>query len=342
MSHSVEEDARAVLLPAFEGTELSDQTRRFLGEGGVSILLGESRAEYVTRQMSNERCKAEKPETLWAVTADARARSGRLLAFVDQEMGGICRLHDLVAPFPEPARLGQVPDEELEAIAFSVAEIAVSLGINGFLAPIVDVLVGANPWLQGRTWSTDAQLIGHKSAAFVRGVQRGGVAATVKHFPGFGTTTGDPAIDAHTVNPLDRDAIEMGLVAFRAPIQAGADIVMVGPAIVRALDPQNPALRSAKVISILRDNLHFAGIVMADDLDSKATLLGSSVPQVALDALNAGCDLLLLADMDNQLDEVSEAIVAAVKNGGISRQSLAASARRVRDLAARRATNRTG
>lgn len=327
-----------MLLPAFEGATLSDQTRRYLDKGGVTILMGESRTEYTARQMTAERRASETRETFHQVTASAKLRSGRLLTFVDQEMGGICRLHDLVPAFPSTQMLGQVPESSIEEIAFDIAKIASSMGVNGFLAPIVDVLVGQNPWLQGRTWSTDADLIGKQSAAYVRGVQRAGVAATVKHFPGFGEMTGDPATEFDAINPLALHDIESGLSAFQSPILAGAELVMVGPAIVSALDPISPALRSEKVVSLLRRRLGFAGIIMADDLDSKATLRGESVTQVAIEGLNAGCDLLLLADINDQLDQVAAAIVAAAKAGLVSRQSLASSAQKVRSLADRYAT----
>ncbi|NEY92067.1 glycoside hydrolase family 3 N-terminal domain-containing protein [Tabrizicola oligotrophica] len=338
MTTSIEQDAHAVLLPAFDGTTLSDATLRCLDRGGVSILLGESRAEYVARRMSADRIAAETPDTFRKVTATAKARSGRLLSFVDQEMGGICRLHDLVPQFPDRAMLGEVAEEQIERTAQRIAEVAAGMGVNGFLAPIVDVLIGQNPWLNGRTWSTNAEVIGRQSAAYVRGVQRAGVAATVKHFPGFGATTGDPATDAETVNPLALQDVEAGLIAFEAPIRAGAELVMVGPAIVSALDASKAALRSGTVIALLRQRMGFAGVIMADDLDSAATLQGSTVAEVAVDALSAGCDLLLLADIDDQLDQVAAAIAAAARNGRISAEALAVSAQKVRALADRYAT----
>jgi beta-N-acetylhexosaminidase len=333
MTHSIAENARAVLLPAFDGTHLSDATLRFLDQGGVSILLGESRQEYVARRMSEARRHSETPETFRAVTAQARARSGGLLAFVDQEMGGICRLHDLVPDLPDAADLPRATADEIEDIAFRIAQMAAAMGVSGFLAPVVDVLIGQNDWLRGRTWSTDPALVGQLSAAYVRGVQRAGVAATVKHFPGFGATTADPAIVADAVNPLSLSEVEAAYPAFQAPIEAGAAFVMVGPAIVTALDPDRAALRSGKIISILRQRLAFKGIVMADDLDAKATMRGDSVTRVAVDALNAGCDFLLLADIGTQLDDVAEAICTAVDRGEVSPQALATSADKLRALA---------
>lgn len=320
-------------MPAFDATALSDTTRRFLDEGGVSILLGESRAEYVARGMSMERRAAESAETFRLVTADAKKCSGLLLAAVDQEMAGICRLHDLVPSFPSPDLLPFASEQDIEAVAYQVALIASSLGVNCFLSPVLDVVKGRNPWLSGRTWSTDPALIGRLSAAYIRGAQRGRVAATGKHFPGFSDVSGDPAIDDQAVNSLQRGEIEAGLPPFRAAIEAGVEIMMVGPAIVSAIDDKVAALRSRKIVGMLKEALGFKGVVMADDLDSHATMRGDSVCQVALDALNAGCDFLLLADTGNQLDEVANAISRAAETGDISREALAKSAERVRALA---------
>ncbi|MEO6300795.1 MAG: glycoside hydrolase family 3 N-terminal domain-containing protein [Paracoccaceae bacterium] len=333
MTFTTAQDARAVLLPAFDATTLSDTTRRFLDQGGVSILIGESRAEYVGRGMTPERRAVETAETFRLVTGQAKSRSGLLLTAIDQELGGICRLHDVVPGFPASADIASASEDEIESLAHQIALIAAAMGVNCFLSPVLDVLTGRNSWLQGRTWSTDPALIGLLSSAYIRGAQRAGVAATGKHFPGFSDISGDPATEAHAVNSLPLSAIEAGLPPFRAAVAAGVEMMMVGPAIVSAIDDKVAALRSAKVVSMLKDKLGFKGVVMADDLDSHATMRGDSVPRVALDALNAGCDFLLLADVGNQLEDVANAISQAAETGAISRKALALSSARVRALA---------
>lgn len=109
-------------------------------------------------------------------------------------------------------------------------------------------------------------------------------------------------------------------------------MIMVGPAIVSSLDANKAALRSPIVIELLKSGLGFGGIVMADDLDAKAVLRGDSVEVAAIDALNAGCNFLLLADIANQLSDVDGAIVTAVSRGAIDREVLAVSAEKVRIL----------
>lgn len=337
MPFSLTEDAHAILFPAFDSVTLSDPVRQFLDKGGVSILLGESRDEYVARGMNAARRKAETAETFQQVTAAARQRSGLLLAAVDQELGGICRLHDLAPAFPARDDIATTSAAAIETRAAEVGHAARGLGLNLFLAPVVDVLDGPNPWLQGRTWSDRPKTVASLSSAYIRGVQAAGVAATAKHFPGFRSVTGDPAIDPSAECLTDATAIETGLLPFRSAIAAGVDVVMVGPAIVRALDPLKAALRSAAVVRRLTQDLGFKGLVMADDLDSQATMRGDSVAEVAIDALNAGCDFLLLADIGTQVLDIAAAIEAAVVDGRVARARLAHSASKVRALAQRRA-----
>ena len=325
-------DARTVLLPAFSGTALSDDVRRFLGSGGLSILVGESREEYVGRAMSRERVESESAETFISLTSEARQLAGSLLVAIDQELGGICRLHKLAPKFPPAAALLTTSPDEIERIAYSVALRATEMGVNVFLAPILDVVLGSNPWLAGRTWSTDIDRIGTLSAAYIRGVQRGGVAATGKHFPGFSHVTGDPAVDASVVTVTNSSELKKGMEPFRQAIAASVEMIMVGPAAVLALDPNKAALRSKSVVRLLKQDLGFEGIVMADDLDAKATLSGDPIEVAAIDALNAGCDFLMLADTGHQIEEVAKAIEMAASNGIVSRDLLARSAQRLRTL----------
>jgi len=122
---------------------------------------------------------------------------------------------------------------------------------------------------------------------------------------------------------------------FRAAIDSGVEVMMVGPCIVTAYDPERAALRSPTVIGRLRQQFGFSGLVLSDDLDAKATLQGDSIVSTAVDALCAGCNLLLLADIDDQVSAVTDGIVEAVRTGTLPAQTLSASAEGVRALARR-------
>lgn len=335
MSYSLKESAHAVLLPAFGTTLLSDAVKRFLSNGGCSIIPGETRAEYVAREVSLQRRREETAETLLALTREANALAGNVLIAVDQEIAGICRLHALVPPFPPDEQLGELSSDEFETISARIALAARNLGINCFLGPILDVVTGDNPWLCGRTWSTDPTTIARISSAYIRGLQSKGIAATAKHFPGYSNIALDPAVspEARITEPLE--SFETSFIPFDDAIQNGVEIVMTGPAIVDAFDAQRAASISPVVIQLLRERFGFKGVIMSDDLDSQATLRGRSITQVAIDALNAGSDQLLVADVNDQIDLIVLAITNAVNSGELSEHRLADAATKVRTLAGR-------
>ena len=188
-------DAYAVLLPAFAGLALDNHLQEFLRNGGRSLLLGETREEYVARAMSAERRAAETAAHVRSfVDAASALADGPLIIAVDQEPAGICRLHDLVAPLPDLATLHKLSSTEIEAKAAGVARAARRMGVTLFLAPIVDVVHGENPWLARRTLGTDAAEVSRIASAFVRGVQSAGVTAMAKHFPGHSEAMSDPAM----------------------------------------------------------------------------------------------------------------------------------------------------
>lgn len=329
MDRTLFEDAHAVLLPATDRLDLGETGRRFLDSGGVGWLLGENREECVARRMSPARRVRETAEDFLGLSLEVRRRTGHGLIAVDQEPSGICRLKGLVPDWPEDL----TDIEALQRQAARVARAARGLGINVLLAPILDVVMGQNPWLEGRTMGRDMETVARIGCGVIRGFQSEGVAATAKHFPGSGHIPLDPAIDAWAIETSDLASILAGLDPFRAAIAAAVEIVMVGPAVVTALDPMRPGLRSPAVVQCLTGELGFSGIVLADDLDSLATLGGDSLATASVDALAAGCDMLLLADKGQQLREIPRAIVDAVNDGRLSRDALAWSAGKIRNLA---------
>jgi beta-N-acetylhexosaminidase len=223
-------------------------------------------------------------------------------------------------------------DAEIEQRSFTCAIAARQLGVNMFLAPVLDVVVGSNPWLAGRTLGRDPEDVGRIGSAYVRGVQRAGVIAVAKHFPGYSDLKGDPAlIDV----ALDVEASDVWRRAtpFTQSIQSGVKAVMMGPARVSALDNHNSASTSPHLIRALRHQFGFTGLIITDDIDAPATLRDRGLGEAAVLALSAGCDLLLLANGDH-IPQLCEDITDAVSRGQLSRERLREAASRVRSLSA--------
>jgi beta-N-acetylhexosaminidase len=328
----VSHDAFTVLLPAFSNTAFTEESKLFFNSGGVATLLGSTREEYVARRMSHDREIEETQDQFLSYSRRARALAGNVLLAVDYELGGVHRLHRLGPQLSHPREALEMKLDEIEVFGTKAACAAKSCGINFFLAPVIDLVTGKNPWLRDRTFSTDPGIVSAIAKAFIRGVQHEGVVATAKHFPGHPHVPVDPFDSATVTITASLSELTANFQCFDAVIAAGVQAIMTGPIPIDAIDPSEPASSSAKVIARLRKTHQFSGLIVSDDIDLPGTLRGRSVPDVAVTALKAGVELLLLAS-GPQVQQVAGQIVRAVEAGELEREVLSQAARKVRSLA---------
>jgi beta-N-acetylhexosaminidase len=211
-----------------------------------------------------------------------------------------------------------------------------AVGIQWIYAPDSDVNNNPNnPIINTRSFGEDPQKVAEYVAQFVRGVQENGGLATAKHFPGHGDTSADSHIDLPVIC-ADRNRIEsLELVPFRAAIAAGADSIMTGHLSIPALepDPNVPATLSPNILTgLLRDELHYQGIVVTDAMDMGGITVRYAPGDAAVRAFSAGADALLMPPVP---DAAFDALKDAVKSGRISRERLDASVRRILQAKAR-------
>jgi beta-N-acetylhexosaminidase len=327
------DDAHAVFLPAIDERVIPPHIVEHLGAGGTSLLVGESRAEYVARGMSAERCAEETTAWFEQFTSTVRsAAGGQALIAVDQEVGGIQRMHGLVTPLPSREDFVEMSQGEIEGGASRLAEESAALGVNVVLSPIVDIVTGANPWLAGRTVSPDPNVMSRTMSAFVRGLQRSGkVAASAKHFPGHPDIPLDPAVDDKATVEEDQSKVDLTVGVFRKLVAADVRVVMTGPALVPTMDAEHAASTSKTVVNYLRNDVGFEGVVLSDDLDSPGILRGGPIEEAAIQSLNAGVDWLLVAGT-TQLPNLVDAVANAAENGQLDSGRLREAAASVRHL----------
>ncbi len=195
-----------------------------------------------------------------------------------------------------------------------------AVGLNTVFAPCADC--NSNPFnsiIGMRAFGEKPMLVGALTAAAVQGAHEGGVAVSIKHFPGHGDTTSDSHRGLPTVTRTRDELNKIDLYPFIQGIQAGADIVMTSHIIFSALDPDNPATLSRTILQdILRGELGFEGVVLSDSMNMQAMKRNYRPDDSAIRALLAGVDMIMLAEEHYDHDAATylkqqTALISAVK-----------------------------
>jgi beta-N-acetylhexosaminidase len=317
--------ALRTLLAAFPGTAPPDWAVRLLDDGLAGhTLFGQNIAD---------------PDQLAALTAALKAARSDVVIAIDEEGGDVTRLaHATGSPYPGNAALGVVDDPALtEQVYAAIGADLIRAGITLNLAPTVDVnTADENPIIGTRSFGADPARVAAHAAAAVTGLQRAGVAACAKHYPGHGATVTDshytlPTVDAPVAVLRTRD-----LPPFAAAIEAGARAIMTAHIRVPELTGDAPATLSRPALDLLRTDYGFTGAIVTDALEmAGAAATAGGIPAAAVRALAAGADLLCLgAKIDADLVErVTAAIAAAVTAGELPADRLEQAARRAASLA---------
>jgi beta-N-acetylhexosaminidase len=335
---TIEELAYGVLFPVLSDLELRDPVLEFLDRGGKALLFGETGEEYSSGIMSPARRAAESIEAWQRTTSAARARADGLIAALDADISAVHRLQGLTPDLPGRAEAQMMSADELERAVEQVAIAAADLGVTLFLSPTADVVETDNIWLHGRTLGRNVAVVSRLVTAYVRGCRRGGIVSALKHFPGNPHLSAHPAMSADAVVPLSLEELEAYLPPFASGIGAGAEAVMMSPAIYRAVKPQTAGSISKDLIGLLRTTLGFGGLVMTCDLDHPATMGSRGLPATAVCALEAGADLLLVSPKGvDRIPDIVTAITTAVQDERLGEDRLRAAAQAVGDMAIRRA-----
>ncbi len=265
-----------------------------------------------------------------AFMADAQAASDiPLILTCDEEGGRVNRLMATVGT----TWVGPMLDykdqgaDTARANAATIAADMAALGLNADMAPVADVWSNpANTVIGDRAYSDDFDQAAELVAAAVEGFHQGGVAATLKHFPGHGDTSADSHYGAVYVYKTLQQLREGELIPFQAGIDAGADMVMVGHLILPELDDQPAPFSRVIVEDLLREEMGFDGVVITDGLQMQAMTDYYTSAQIAVKAVGAGVDLLL-CPLDYRA--AADALVAAVEDGTLPRERLEESVMRV-------------
>lgn len=265
------------------------------------------------------------------------AGSAPLLVAADQEGGQLQALGEDPTAFAGNMALGAVGDEGLaERVGRAIGLESRAMGVNVIYAPVLDLASEpASTALGVRSFGDDPVAVARLGAAFVRGVQGAGAAATVKHFPGLGEVRQDTHHGLGVVAAGRAELDEMALVPFRAAVDAGVRLVMSAHVAVPLLtgDRTLPATLSRQAMGgLLRDELGFGGVTISDALDMRALAQGTAQAVEIIALVRAGVDLLLCSADRRAQRRIEQTIVAAASRRLFDEAELAISVARVASL----------
>ena len=251
-----------------------------------------------------------------------------LLIAVDEEGGTVNRVSSHKAfrayPFPSPRALYTKGGLELiHNTEAEKAQLLSGLGINVNLAPVCDITTNPSAFMYRRSLGQSPAVTGEFVADSIQTMGRFGVAAVMKHFPGYGNNA-----DTHTGIARDSRSLETleteDMQPVFAGISAGGGAILVSHTIVEAIDPECPASLSQPMNYYLRLAMNFGGVIITDDLSMDAIAAQYGTEEAAVLAVLAGNDLLCSTEFETQYSAVLKAcrsgrIPEAVLNEAVER-----------------------
>lgn len=257
-----------------------------------------------------------------------------LFISVDEEGGDVARIANNkkmgTTVFQTMEEIGKTKDASyVYNMGETIGSEIKSLGFNVDFAPVADVKTSElNLEIGTRSFGGDPDKVAEFTSAFVKGIQKQNVSATLKHFPGQGSSSGDTHIESVNIDSSIASLRKNDFVPFEAGIAAGADFVMVSHiSVSKVTETAQPASMSDLIMdTILRDELGFQGIIITDAMDMASITDNYTSAEAAYGAVNGGADIVL---MPLDLEMAYNEIISRINDGSISRERLDASVLRI-------------
>ncbi len=323
---SLEEKIGQMMFVGIEGTSLTEMEKKLITNyhvGGVILFKENLTDPEQAVQLINELKQLNEQNEI------------PLFIGVDQEGGRITRLPGNWADIPTNETIGKMNNPAFaNEIGSFLGQQVNAFGFNVNFAPVLDVNSNPNnPIIGDRSFGNNADIVSNLGLETMEGIASHGVVPVIKHFPGHGDTGVDSHLELPTVNKTKEELYNLELQPFIQAINNGADMVMVAHILLPHLDSEYPSSMSKAVITdLLRNELQYDGVVITDDMTMKAISDNYLLKQAAVQSINAGTDIIMVAHDVADMMTVMDGIKTAVVNGEISEDRIDESVERIKQL----------
>lgn len=258
----------------------------------------------------------ESPTQLVELTTEIHAlRNPALLIATDQEGGRVQRFREGFTRLPAMRKLGEIWDKRprwARHLAMQTGYVLASelkaCGIDMSFTPVLDLDYGQSAVIGDRAFHRNPQAVAELTHDLMRGMKAAGMMAVGKHFPGHGAIQTDTHLEA-AIDPRIYVDIEMAdLLPFRQMIDFGIAGIMAAHVVYPAVDAYPAGFSSKWLQDILRRTFHFEGCIFSDDLNMRATSRYGGITQRAEQALQAGCDMVLICNDAESSDQLLDSL----------------------------------
>lgn len=242
-------------------------------------------------------------------------RSSELIVAIDQEGGRVQRLKQGVTELPPQGLFGKLYDENddigcaaAETAGYLMASELRSLGIDISFSPVLDVLSAESEIIGDRSFHCDPLVVSILADAWTRGMQKAGMKAVGKHFPGHGGVVSDSHVEIPEDGRKIEEVLNCDLMPYRR-LGERLSAVMTAHVLYPEISSAIPTYSAFWLEHILREVLVFHGPVFSDDLSMSGAAEAGDMESRVLNALMSGCDFALICQSSAETDLASEALL---------------------------------
>lgn len=254
----------------------------------------------------------ESPEQLEALTAEIHAvREPTLIICVDHEGGRVQRFRKGFTVLPPMRTLGEAWDRNPQEgkrlareVGFILAAELRATGVDLSFTPVLDIDHGNSSVIGDRAFHSDSHVVAELALGLMQGLKAAGMSAVGKHFPGHGHVRAD---SHHELPVDDRDYADIrrsDLAPFMRLIDSGLPAIMPAHVVYSQVDSLPAGFSEKWLKTILREELRFDGLIFSDDLSMEGAAVAGDIVQRAHSALDAGCDMVLVCNNPDTVDEL--------------------------------------